>query len=117
MYPWRCEYFMKNKQVWGDSQSEIDRFQNLYKASGWKGVLAAELDLMRSQDPKGKYSTRKVYIAELASQLGDKDLASHYLEEGFQFRLVSFSYLKVDSLLDPLREDPRYAELLSRTQL
>ena len=111
------EYFIKNKQAGREPQAEIDRLRGIYETSGWAGIIRAELDLMRSRDQKGKYSTRKVYMAELAAQLGDKDAAFGYLEEAYQFRLIGLSHLKVDPLLAPLRNDARYTDLLARTGL
>ena len=115
--PEACEYLIKRKQAWGEPQSEIDRFRGIYETSGLSGVLRAELDLMRSRDQKGKYSAMKIYIAQLAAQLGDKNAAFEYLEEAFQFRLIGLSHLKVDPLLEPLRRDARYVDLLARTGL
>ena len=111
------ESFIKNKEIRGDSANELDRFQKTYETSGWKGVVKAELDLMRSQDHQGAYSIRKVYIAELASQLGKNDLAFDYLEEALKFRLLDFTYLKVEPLLDPIRSDPRFVDLVKRSGL
>src|SRR5690606_13114374 len=111
------EYMKKSKQSWNDSSEEIARFENIYKTSGWNGVLDAELALMRSQDMPGEYSTRKVYIAELAAQLGENDVAFHYLDEALKFRLLGFSYIKVDPLLEPIRTDPRYSKLVARANL
>jgi len=111
------EYLIKVKQASGDPQSEIDRFRGIYESSGSNGVLRAELDLMRSRDEKGKYSARKIYMAELAALLGDKDAAFESLEEAFQFRLIGISHLKVNPLLEPLRSDDRYRILLERTGL
>src|SRR5690606_26256649 len=106
------EYMIKSKRSWNDSADEIARFEEIYRTSGWNGVLGAELALMRSQDQPGKYSTRKIYIAELAAQLGENDLVFHYLGEALEFRLLTFSYIKVDPLFDSIRSDPRYAKLI-----
>lgn len=111
------EYMIKSKQSWNDSSDEIARFEDIYQRSGWNGVLSAELALMRSQDRPGEYSTRKVYIAELAAQLGENDLAFNYLDEALEFRLLAFSYIKVDPLFDPIRSDPRYSKLLAQAKL
>jgi tetratricopeptide (TPR) repeat protein len=112
--PKAFEFFIKNKESWQDSKAEINRFKKIYKTSGWDGVLEAELSLMRSQDKDGQYSTRKIYIAELAAQLGQNDLAFHFLEEAASFRLLAFSYTKVNPLLNPLHSDPRFNELLKK---
>lgn len=108
------EYFIKNKQFWQAKPKEIEHFQKAYKASGWNGVFRAELDLMRSYDRPDQYSTRKVYIAELAAQVGDTGLAFQYLDEAARFRSLQFSNIKVDPLLAPIRSDPRFADLVNR---
>lgn len=111
------EYFLKNKEVWEAKPKEIQDFRNVYAKSGWKGVFRAELDLMRSYDEPNKYSTRKMYIAELAAQVGDADIAFQYLDEALKFHSLQFSNIKVDPLLEPLRSDPRYAQLLARAKV
>ncbi|HQZ81976.1 MAG TPA: winged helix-turn-helix domain-containing protein [Pyrinomonadaceae bacterium] len=111
------EYFIKNKQIWEAEPKEIADFQKTYAKSGWKGVLQAELDLMRSHDRLNVYSTRKVYIAELAAQVGDADVAFQYLDEALKFRSLQFSNVKVDPFFEPIRNDPRYAQLLTRAKL
>lgn len=108
------EYFMKSKESWQDPQTEINRFKKIYNTRGWKGVLEAELSLMRSHQEDGKYSTRKFYIAELAAQVGQNDLAFQYLEEAKTFKLMEFSYVKVDPLLRVLHGDPRF-DILVKT--
>ena len=108
---------MKNKEVWEAKPKEIQDFRNVYAKSGWKGVFRAELDLMRSYDEPNKYSTRKMYIAELAAQVGDADIAFQYLDEALKFHSLQFSNIKVDPLLEPLRSDPRYAQLLARAKV
>ena len=112
-----CEYFIRSKQARNEPSTKIDRFRMIYEKSGWDAALKAELALMRSQDTDGKYSTKKIFIAELASQVGEKEVAFHYLDEAFRFRVMGFSCLKVDPLLNPLRDSPRYKAQLSRTQL
>jgi DNA-binding winged helix-turn-helix (wHTH) protein/TolB-like protein/tetratricopeptide (TPR) repeat protein len=111
------EYLIKSKQSWNDSADEIAKFEKIYATSGWNGVMNAELALMRSQDKPGQYSTKKVYIAELAAQLGENDIAFNYLDEALEFRLLAFSYIRVDPLFDPIRNDPRYSKLLAQAKL
>jgi tetratricopeptide (TPR) repeat protein len=54
----------------------------------------------------------QVYIG-----LGDKDRAFAWLEKAYQERSYSMAYLKVDPLVDPLRTDPRFDDLLRRIGL
>jgi len=46
--------------------------------------------------------------------LGEKDEAFRLLEKGFESRSVCMPLLKVDPRLDPIRSDPRYADLVRR---
>lgn len=49
--------------------------------------------------------------------LGDNDRAFEMLERAYQERSSALSWLKVDPRLDPLRSDPRFANLMSRVGL
>jgi DNA-binding winged helix-turn-helix (wHTH) protein len=49
--------------------------------------------------------------------LGDKDQAFVWLEKAYQERSNFIAYLKVYPIVDPLRSDPRFDELLRRTGL
>jgi hypothetical protein len=46
--------------------------------------------------------------------LGQKDRAFEWFEKAFVERSGWMAYLKVDPRLDPVRTDPRYADLLRR---
>ncbi|MDN5865273.1 MAG: tetratricopeptide repeat protein [Gammaproteobacteria bacterium] len=50
-------------------------------------------------------------------QLGEFDEAMAMLEEGFRQRGFSMPIIKVEPLLDPLRDDPRFRDLLRRMHL
>jgi tetratricopeptide (TPR) repeat protein len=49
--------------------------------------------------------------------LGDKDRAFAWLEKAYQERSYMMSYLKVEPIVDPLRSDPRFGDLLRRMGL
>lgn len=53
-------------------------------------------------------------LAEIYAQLGEKDQAFAWLEKAFEERSFMMLYLKTVPTLDPLRSDPRYADLLRR---
>jgi Flp pilus assembly protein TadD len=54
-------------------------------------------------------------VAEIYGALGEKDKAFEWLEKGYEDR--SISTIKADPFLDPLRSDPRFDDLLRRTNL
>jgi TolB-like protein/DNA-binding winged helix-turn-helix (wHTH) protein/Tfp pilus assembly protein PilF len=56
-------------------------------------------------------------IATVYSGLGETDAAFEWLEKAFQARESWITYLIPDARIDPLREDPRYADLLRRVGL
>ncbi len=49
--------------------------------------------------------------------LGNKDQAFAWLEKGYQERANHIAFFKVSPTVDPLRSDPRFADLLRRTGL
>ncbi len=46
--------------------------------------------------------------------LGEKDKAFAALNESYENRLFNMAAIKVNPFLDPLRDDPRFAELLKK---
>ena len=69
---------------------------------------------------EAKYKTRESlaqYVAAVYAGLGDKDQAFAWLEKGFQDKCGLLSFVVVDATFDPLRDDPRYADLLRRMGL
>ncbi len=55
--------------------------------------------------------------AEIFAQLGEKDQAFAWLEKAYEERSYLMMYVKVAPTLDPLRTDPRFADLLRRVGL
>jgi len=60
---------------------------------------------------------RPYYIASIYAALGDKDSAFAELERSFQERDVYLSRVNSDPFMDPLRDDPRFKDLLKRMNL
>jgi TolB-like protein/DNA-binding winged helix-turn-helix (wHTH) protein/Flp pilus assembly protein TadD len=57
------------------------------------------------------------YKAIVYIGLGDKDQAFTWLDQSYQDRSEHMLYLKMEPLVDPLRNDPRFASLLKRVGL
>jgi TolB-like protein/Flp pilus assembly protein TadD len=56
-------------------------------------------------------------IAQVYAQRGDPDSAMAWLERGFVIRDPGLVYLKIDPMLDPLRGDPRFKQLMVKMNL
>ena len=56
-------------------------------------------------------------ITSMYADLGDKDQAFRWLNTAYQERDWYLLGLKTDFLLDPLRSDPRFAELVRKVGL
>ncbi len=75
--------------------------------------IAANLDARNRRDPYHPYHlTAWVYAA-----LGDKDKAFYWLERAYQVRTGLLYNLNVYPLADPLRDDPRFKDLIRRIGL
>ncbi len=55
-----------------------------------------------------------LFVALVYAGLEDKDQAFAWLEKAYEERYNRLAYLKVEALWDPLRSDPRFADLLRR---
>jgi len=53
-------------------------------------------------------------VGVICVHLGEKNEAFRWLEKAYQVRSQCMPFLKVDPRLDPIRSDPRYADLLRR---
>ena len=74
--------------------------------------MLADLDAREKQEPVSRYQYALIFTG-----LGDKDRSLALLEEAFRERSTLLTYLKMDARFDPLRSDPRFAELLRRIGL
>ena len=74
----------------------------------WRKRLEQELE-----ESKQELSTA-FDMAEIYAQLGEKDQAFAWLERSYEERYHMMMYLQVAPNLDPLRSDPRFADLLRR---
>lgn len=71
-------------------------------------------DLVRESE-RGYVSPYGIAVAYIP--LGDHDAAFRWLDRAYADRSPSMVSLKVHPWLDPLRDDPRFAQLLARLQL
>ena len=67
---------------------------------------------LEKTEPVDPYEFAVLYVG-----LGDKDKAFVELEKTFNERGFYVLFLRLDPLLDPLRDDPRFADLIKRVGL
>jgi tetratricopeptide (TPR) repeat protein len=94
-----------------------------FATSGYRGAMrqtAAEFERLEAT----KRLSVPIFLAEVHTALGDKDRAFYWLEAAYKRRniqasgtYIDLSRLKVARLLDPLRSEPRFKDLLRRVGL
>ena len=92
-------------------QQEASLMRESFAKGGWQGFLRAMTGTRRP-------SSLKLYVvATFYAALGEKDEAIRELNEAYDKQESDFIWLKVDPLMDPLRDDPRFQDLMRRIGL
>jgi len=117
MYPEVIKEWKVYGQLYGDKkQSEFaSALEQGFRLAGWKGALTKGIEIRQAQRKTGYSSAYK--IAQLYADLGNEDQAFEWLDTAYQERAIGLLGLKTDFLLDPLRSDPRFAELVRKVGL
>ncbi len=86
-----------------------------FQSAGWKGALTKVIEYRQAQRENGYYSA--LIIATFYADLGDKEQAFHWLNIAYQEHDWLLISLNTNFRLDPLRSDPRFAELVRKVGL
>src|ERR1041385_7150035 len=86
-----------------------------YAVSGKKGLTAKMAEQFKAAAKK-RYIP-PTYFGMLFAGLGDRDTALTWLEKAFVERADGLTWLGVEPMLDELREDPRFQDLIKRIGL
>jgi len=102
----------------GDVVDEVALLGHLY---GRMGRRAEALDMLKQLDEiaeKGRYVS-PVLKAWIYAGLGDKDEAFHWLQKGYETHAhrAGLGLKFFGFVFEPIREDPRYGELLGKMNL
>jgi len=97
------------------SQEDLVVVGTAYARSGRKLEAQQYIDKFKEL-AKTRY-VRTVYTASLYAALGDKDKAFAELEKSFEDKDCFLPRIKLDPFMDPLRDDPRFKEMLKRMNL
>jgi eukaryotic-like serine/threonine-protein kinase len=117
MYPQVIEEWKAYGQLSGDrNRSEFaSAAEQGFRSAGWKGAVTKGIQTRLAQRKIGYSSAYD--IAELYAQLGDKDQAFRWLNTACQEHDWLVVSLRTDFSLDPIRSDPRFAELVRKVGL
>jgi DNA-binding winged helix-turn-helix (wHTH) protein/tetratricopeptide (TPR) repeat protein len=103
------DWLIRSVRAQKDSDEAVRRYTTAYQTSGWQGVLQE-----RIRNADGGRSTNSFRIAGWYAVLGNKDKAFEYLDKAFGGRDGLMPFLEVEPQFDPLRDDPRYIDLVRR---
>ncbi|MEE8348968.1 MAG: tetratricopeptide repeat protein, partial [Acidobacteriota bacterium] len=98
----------------GSSQQEVAGL-TAAAISGQEDYWLFTLDYWERKSEQGFVSP--ITFAEIYASLGARDQALEWLEKAFQARSGSLYNLRVEPSWDPLRDDPRFQDLLRRMNL
>ena len=108
--------FEKAVSISGDDLTALTGLGYGYAVTGRRAD--AEKVLARLNKLSKREFVSPVWMAKIYSGLGEKDKTFESLERAYADRsIVSVAYIKTNPMLDPLRSDPRFAELLGRLNL
>ena len=97
------------KPIFGDNGSGMHSHQSIWKDGK---------PLFAGKEYAGVSQICLYYIGGiLNAQIGDKDKAFEYLETSYQRREWGMNSLLIEPLLEPLRSDPRFQDLVKRVRL
>jgi TolB-like protein len=112
MYPQVIEEWKTAARL-SSNQTDIefaDALDEGFHSSGWNGALKRAVENMLAQRQNGHY-VAAWKIARFYSDLGDKEQAFHWLDIAYQEHDWLLIGLKTHFPFDPIRSDPRFAEL------
>jgi len=115
MYEKAVAELAKARTLSQDNALVIAALGHIYARSGNRRKaeeLVAELKRLSGRRYVTAYDMAVIY-----SGLEERDQAFVWLEKAYQNREGSLAYLKVEPWLDPIRSDPRFAELVHRLGL
>jgi serine/threonine protein kinase/TolB-like protein/Tfp pilus assembly protein PilF len=85
-----------------------------FRSGGWPAAARNAIDIHISRRKAGTDNSAAYPIADFYADLGDKEHAFEWLNIAYREHNTYLIFLRTDPVLDPLRSDPRYAELVRK---
>ena len=96
------------------SQANLDTLRSAYQRGGWKAYQKANIERMT---PHAAEYCVPYDLAVAHLRLGEVDRAFSFLHQAVDQHCWEVMNLQVDPLLDSIRHDPRFHEVLQRMKL
>jgi TolB-like protein/Tfp pilus assembly protein PilF len=100
------------RQLAGDNPAMIMAYGHTQATAG--NAAEARATLQKLEQLAGSRFVPSLYPAAIHVGLGEADEAFRLLELAYQERVDRLVYLNVDPMADPLRSDPRFAQLMAK---
>ncbi len=104
---------LENEQRNGHSMEVLAELRQVYKNAGPRGYWEKTVELAR----EGRVEDDPYELALMYIRLGNKKEAFKWLEKAHQDRAGWMAMVKVDPMLDPLRSEPQFRDLLRQMGL
>ncbi len=115
MYEEAIAEMRKAVRLSGDRTKFVGYLGYAYAVAGKRTEAQKMIDEWKAASSQGYASP--YHVARIYTGLGEKDQAFKWLEQAMEERYSSMVWLKADPLWDPLRSDPRFADLVRRVGL
>ena len=117
MYPQFIEEWKAYGQLFSDRDESdfASAMEQGFRSAGWKSALTKGIEIRQARR-KTRYSSA-YWIGSMYAELGEKDQAFRWLDTAYQERELFLLGLKTDFSFDPIRSDPRFAELVRKVGL
>jgi Flp pilus assembly protein TadD len=112
MYAEALEQFSKGRQLSGDHPAMIALSGHALALSG--DATGARKALAKLQELSQTRYVSSLYFAAIYLGLGEKSAALDWVDRAYTEHSERIVYLGVDPIADPLRGDPRFAQLLHK---
>jgi TolB-like protein/tetratricopeptide (TPR) repeat protein len=112
MYPQAIETFQHARQASGDNPAMLMAYGHAQALAG--NAAEARAALQKLQQQSATRFVPNLYPAAIHVGLGEKDEAFRLLNLAYEEKIDRLVYLNVDPIADPLRSDPRFAQLMAK---
>ena len=114
LYPEAIEELKAFARLTGDKSDAqlVSALEDGFHSGGWKAAMLRAAQVGEGQRKSGYFSPTD--IAEFYASAGDKNRAFEWLATAYKERDKNLLSIRFDFPIDPLRSDPRYAELVRK---